>query len=43
MDKDTFMRLDNMKMDFYDDGESQGFVLTGGPTPSCGSGCSSCS
>ncbi len=43
MDKNTSMRLSNMKMDFYDDGERQGFVLTGGSQPSCGSGCSSCS
>ncbi len=42
MDRETFVNLSGMTLDFIDDGERQGFVLTGGKTPSCGSGCSSC-
>jgi iron-sulfur cluster assembly accessory protein len=45
--------LEEMSLDYYDDGERAGFILSGGPAPSCGSGdgpasscgsgCSSCS
>jgi iron-sulfur cluster assembly accessory protein len=44
--------LQEMQLDYYDDGERAGFILSGGPAPSCGSdggpsscgsGCSSCS
>ncbi len=42
MDKETFMNLSEMTLDFIDDGQRQGFVLSGGKAPSCGSGCSSC-
>jgi len=43
MDKKTSKNLDGMVIDFIDDGERQGFVITGGqPSSSCGSGCSSC-
>jgi len=42
MDQSTSKNLEGMEIDFIDDGERQGFVITGGATPSCGSGCSSC-
>ncbi|KAF0146221.1 MAG: iron-sulfur cluster assembly accessory protein [Nitrospirae bacterium] len=43
IDKNTCQKLDGMGIDFVDDGERQGFVLTGGKAPSCSSsGCSSC-
>jgi len=42
MDQNTSKNLDSMEIDFIDDGERQGFVITCGPAPSCGSGCSSC-
>lgn len=42
VDKNTSKKLDGMKIDFIDDGERQGFILSGGKAPSCGSGCSSC-
>jgi iron-sulfur cluster assembly protein len=43
VDKNTLAGLNGMKLDYYDDGERAGFVLSGGPGPSgsaCGSGCS---
>ena len=42
MDKDTVRNLSGMEIDFIDNGEQQGFVLTGGKPSSCDSGCSSC-
>lgn len=43
IDKNTSGKLDGMKIDFMDDGERQGFIITGGKAPSCSSsGCSSC-
>jgi len=42
VDKNTSEKLDGMGIDFIDDGARQGFILTGGQTPSCSSGCSSC-
>jgi Fe-S cluster assembly iron-binding protein IscA len=42
MDQSTSKNLEGMEIDFIDDGERQGFVITGGAAPSCGSGCSSC-
>lgn len=42
MDKGTLKKLDGMTIDFIDEGERQGFILTGGNAPSCSSGCSSC-
>ncbi|MBI4685204.1 MAG: iron-sulfur cluster assembly accessory protein [Nitrospirae bacterium] len=42
VDKNTLEKLDGMKIDFVEDKEAQGFVLTGSKTPSCSSGCSSC-
>ncbi len=37
----TAEKMNGMEIDFVDDGDKQGFVLTGGEAPSCGSG-SSC-
>ncbi len=42
LDKNTSNTLNGMEVDFIDDGERQGFVLTGGKVSSCDSGCSSC-
>lgn len=38
MDRETFAILSGMTLDFIDDGERQGFILSGGNAPSCGSG-----
>ncbi len=40
IDKDASEKLDGMTIDFVDEGERQGFVLTGGK-PSCGPSCGS--
>jgi iron-sulfur cluster assembly protein len=42
VDKNTLSALTGMQLDYYDDGEREGFVLSGGAAPSCSSGCSSC-
>lgn len=42
MDSRTFQALGDMKIDFIEEGEQSGFVLTGGQRGGCGSGCSSC-
>jgi iron-sulfur cluster assembly accessory protein len=42
IDNNTFESLGDMQVDFINEGERQGFVLTGGKSPSCGSGCSTC-
>ncbi|MDA8214177.1 MAG: iron-sulfur cluster assembly accessory protein [Nitrospiraceae bacterium] len=45
VDKNTLSNLKGMQLDYYDDGEKEGFVLSGGAAPSdsaCSSGCSSC-
>lgn len=42
MDKNTVKNLSGMEIDFIDDGERQGFILTGGKPSSCDSGCSTC-
>ncbi|MCX7794342.1 MAG: iron-sulfur cluster assembly accessory protein [Thermodesulfovibrionales bacterium] len=42
MDRETFVTLGGMTLDFIDDGERQGFILSGSKAPSCNSGCSSC-
>jgi len=42
MDKSTFQSLAGMEIDFIDDGERRGFVLTGNPETSCDSGCGTC-
>lgn len=41
IDKLTYQNLYGVEIDFVDDGERQGFILTGGKS-SCGTGCSSC-
>ncbi|MFA5355047.1 MAG: iron-sulfur cluster assembly accessory protein [Thermodesulfovibrionales bacterium] len=42
VDKGTFSTIGGMQLDYYEDGEREGFVLSGGSAPSCGSGDSSC-
>ncbi|HMK60723.1 MAG TPA: iron-sulfur cluster assembly accessory protein [Dissulfurispiraceae bacterium] len=52
VDKGCLVSLTGMSLDYYDDGERAGFILSGGQAPSCGSGgggasacgsgCSSC-
>ncbi|MEW5745495.1 MAG: iron-sulfur cluster assembly accessory protein [Nitrospirota bacterium] len=50
VDKNTGTTLAGMQLDYLEDGEQEGFILTGGSAPSCGpqssggcgSGCSSC-
>jgi len=42
IDSNTLKSLGGMQIDFIEDGERQGFVLTGGNPSSCSSGCSSC-
>lgn len=54
VDKNTLPSLTGMKLDYYDDGEKEGFMLSGGAGSacssasgsasgsSCSSGCSSC-
>ncbi|MDO8747388.1 MAG: iron-sulfur cluster assembly accessory protein [Thermodesulfovibrionales bacterium] len=42
VDKDTSKKLEGMNIDFIDDGEKQGFVITGGSAPSCSPSCTSC-
>lgn len=41
IDKDASQSLSGMTIDFVDEGEKQGFVLTGGQAPSCGPSCGS--
>lgn len=42
VDKNTVQTLAGMQLDYFEDGEREGFTLSGGAAPSCGSGCSSC-
>ncbi len=42
VDRNTFLSLSGMNLDYYDDGEREGFILSGGNAPSCSSSCSSC-
>ncbi len=42
LDQVTSQAVSGMEIDFIDDGQRQGFVITGGPASSCGTGCSSC-
>ncbi len=48
VDKSTIVTLTGMRLDYISDGEREGFTLSGGAAPSCGSsqsgsgGCSSC-
>lgn len=41
VDKETFSAMSGMEVDFIEDGERQGFVLTGGKS-SCDAGCHTC-
>ncbi|KAF0179169.1 MAG: HesB/YadR/YfhF family protein [Nitrospirae bacterium] len=38
VDNDTVEKLNSMQLDYFQDEEQEGFVLTGGEAPSCGSG-----
>lgn len=48
LEKTAFEKLSDMQLDYFEDGERAGFILTGastscgGDSPSCGSSCSSC-
>ena len=42
IDKNTSLSVSQMTLDYYEDEEREGFVLSGGQAPTCGSGCSSC-
>lgn len=43
VDKNTMATLGGMQLDYMEDGDQEGFVLSGGDAaPSCSSGCSSC-
>jgi len=42
VDKDISKKLEGMDIDFMDDGERQGFIITGGSAPSCGPSCTGC-
>ncbi len=42
IDKGCLESVKEMQLDYYDDGERAGFILSGGQAPSCKSGCSSC-
>ncbi len=48
LEKTAFKKLSDMQLDYFEDGERAGFILTGaapscgGDSPSCGSSCSSC-
>lgn len=42
VDKGTFSGLAGMQLDYIQDGDREGFVLSGGAASSCSSGCSSC-
>ncbi|MBI3592438.1 MAG: iron-sulfur cluster assembly accessory protein [Nitrospirae bacterium] len=42
VDKNTIATLAGMQLDYFDDGEKEGFTISGGAAPSCSSGCSSC-
>ncbi|HMK42967.1 MAG TPA: iron-sulfur cluster assembly accessory protein [Dissulfurispiraceae bacterium] len=41
IDKDTSSKLESMQLDYFQDDAQEGFVLTGGDAPACGS-CTSC-
>jgi Fe-S cluster assembly iron-binding protein IscA len=42
IDKEVMPSIKGMTLDFVNNGEQQGFALTGGEESSCGPGCSSC-
>ncbi|MBI5409347.1 MAG: iron-sulfur cluster assembly accessory protein [Nitrospirae bacterium] len=41
MDENTYKSLEGMNIDYIQEGEREGFVLTGGNAPSCGPSCGS--
>lgn len=41
LEKTAFEKLAGMHLDYYEDDQRAGFILTGG-SPSCGSSCSGC-
>lgn len=41
IEKSTSEKMNGMEIHFIDNGQQQGFVLTGGSASSCGSGCGS--
>lgn len=45
LERMAYEKLVGMQLDYYDDGQRAGFILTGGAPPSCSSSssCSSCS
>jgi iron-sulfur cluster assembly accessory protein len=42
VDRQSLDALTGMQLDYYEDDEREGFILTGGAAPSCSSGCSTC-
>jgi len=38
IDSDTYKSLEGMNIDYVEEGDREGFVLTGGAAPSCSSG-----
>ncbi|HKN18575.1 MAG TPA: iron-sulfur cluster assembly accessory protein [Dissulfurispiraceae bacterium] len=43
VDRNMVGTLAGMQLDYFEDGDREGFTLSGGAAaPSCGSGCSSC-
>src|SRR5208283_3141770 len=43
VDRNTNVTLAGMQLDYFEDGEREGFTLSGGAaSSSCGTGCSSC-
>ncbi|RJQ53125.1 MAG: iron-sulfur cluster assembly accessory protein [Nitrospiraceae bacterium] len=41
VDADTYEKIEGMKFDYIQEGEKEGFVLSGGQASSCGPGCGS--
>jgi Fe-S cluster assembly iron-binding protein IscA len=41
IEKSASEKLNGMKIDYLDDGERQGFIITGNEPSSCGPGCGS--
>lgn len=42
VDRHSIASLTGMELDYFSDGMREGFILTGGPAPSCSSGCDTC-
>jgi len=41
VDSDTYQKLEGMRFDYVQEGDREGFVLSGGEAPSCGPSCGS--